>query len=105
MRGKRYVLLEFYNSHVLNEDRINMSLLQILQEMAHIVELIIIDDGVDGDIDLNTKGMRIVAEFPDIIDTIAYSCPGTKTRRANIHGISTMIDGGDAIFKILSWGK
>ena len=98
-------MLEFYNSHILYKNGIDMSLLQILQEMAHIVEFIIIDDGVDGDIDLYAKGMRIVAEFPDIIDTIAHSSPGTKTRGANRHGISTMIDGCDAIFKILSWGK
>ena len=73
--------------------------------MAHIVEFIVVDDGIDGDIDLCTKGMGIVAELADIVDTIAYSCTSAKTGGTDIYGIGTMVDGCDAIFKILSRGK
>ena len=69
------------------------------------VKLIIIDNGVDGDIDLSAKRMGVVTELANIIDTIANSCTGAKTGGSDINGIGTMIDGGDAIFKILSRGK
>jgi hypothetical protein len=49
--------------------------------------------------------MGIVAELADIVDTIAYSCTGAIAGGTNIDGIGTVVDGCDAIFKILSWGK
>lgn len=93
------------HSHVLYQNGINTSLRQRLKQPTRGIEFVIIDNGVYRDIDLCTKGMGIVAEFPDIIDTIAYSSTGTKTRCADIDGIGTMIDGRHTIFKILGWGK
>ena len=49
--------------------------------------------------------MGIVAEFADIIDTITHSGTGSETRGTDINGIGTMVDGCDAIFKVLGRGK
>ena len=105
MRGERILLLQFEDGHVLNKDGIGTGLLEILKEAAQIVELVVVDDGVDRDIDLCAEGMGIVAELADIVDTIANRSTGTEARGTDIDGIGTVVDGRHTIFKILGGGK
>ena len=91
--------------HILNQDGISSCIGQISKQLTGGLQLIIVDNGIDGDIDLRTEKMGVIAEFANVVDTIAYRCPGTEARCADIDGICSMIDGSDAIFQILGGGK
>ena len=45
--------------HILNEDGIYPTLLQLLQQLAGSLQLVVVDDGVDGDIDLSLELMGV----------------------------------------------
>ena len=72
-----------------------------MNEALGIFQLIVVDNGIDSDIDLGIKLMGIVAELTDIVNTIACSYTGTKLSGTNIDGISAMVNGRYATLQIL----
>ena len=92
-------------SHVLDEDGIDTSLLQLLNELAGGIEFTIVEDGIDGGVDLHSEGMGIVAELADIADAIAHCCTGSETGSAYIDRIGTVVDSRDATRQILCRGQ
>ena len=93
------------HGHILNQDSIRSRFRQICQQLAGRLQFVIIDNSVDRHIDLRTEGMGIVAEFPDVINTISHSRPCTKAQCTDIDGIGAMVDGCHTIFQILGGGK
>ena len=87
--------------HVLHEQGIDTDLCQTGDKILGGLELILIEDGVDGDIDLRAEAVGVVAQRPDILHTVACSGAGTEMVGTDIHGIGTMADGGKATFEVL----
>ena len=87
--------------HVLHEQRIDTDLCQTGDKILGGLELILIEDGVDGDIDLRAEAVGIVAQRLDILHTVACSGAGTEMVGTDIHGIGAMTDGGKAAFEVL----
>ena len=92
---------EFQHRHVLNEEGIYTCIPQVEKQPARILQFVVVENGIDRDIDLNPKWMGIAAQPTDVFDTIASRRPGSKTRSSYIYGICTMVDSRDATFKIL----
>lgn len=72
-----------------------------MDELAGCLELVVVDDGVDGDVDLGTILMGIAAERTDVVDAVACRHTGAKLLGTDIDGIGTMVDGCDAALQIL----
>jgi len=72
-----------------------------MQQQTGVVQFVVIDNGVDRDLDLRSKLMGIMAKRTDVVNTVACCRPGTETRCTNINGIGTMVNGRDATFQIL----
>ena len=89
------------NGHVLNEDGVNTGIRQFGKQLTGCFQLIVVYDGVDGDIDLRRKLMGVKTELADVVDGIACRHAGTEARRADIDGVGTMIDGCQATLQIL----
>ena len=87
--------------HVLNEDGIDACLCQLVEQAAGVVELIVVDDGVDGDVDLDAVGTGIVAELADVVDAVAGGGTGTEALGTDVDGVGTVVNGGYATFQVL----
>ena len=96
MRGARCK-----QSHILHEDGIYPTLLQLLQEAARVLQFVVVDDGVDGDVDLSPKLVGIAAKFGNVGYAVARRRSGAKALGTDIHSIGTVIDSGDAALQIL----
>ena len=88
-------------SHILNENSIDTNLGELVEQAVGVVQLLVVDDGIDGDVDLGPKRMGKAAEFGNIGHAVARSSARTKSRSADVDGIRTVIDGGFAAFQVL----
>ena len=69
---------QLYSSHVLNQERVDLSLGQLLHELISLVDLILIDERVDRDIHTDTIAMGIVTESANVVDAVARRHTGAK---------------------------
>ena len=74
--------------HILYEDSIYTSFLQLTDDTSDSLYLVIVNDGIQRDIDLSTKKMSITAQLSYILDTIPCCGTCTETRRTDIYGVS-----------------
>ena len=89
------------DGHILHQDGIHTSLAQFAQQLAGGIQFLVIDNGIDGDIDLRAEAMGIVTKLTNIIDAVAYSCSRSKTGSTDIDCISPMVYGSYATGQIL----
>ena len=101
MNGETQFLRHLTHPHILHQNSIHLCLGQLLQQRPRIGQFIIIDNGIDRDIDTGAILMGILAERADIVHTIAHGSTRTKARSPDIHGISPMVDGSNATLQIL----
>ena len=88
----------------MHKDGIDTYLSQLLKQLAHILEFIIVEDGVHRYIDFGTKGVRIVTETADVIDCITNGSTRPKTGGSYIDSVGTVVNGRNAALKILCRG-
>ena len=79
------------SSHILYQERVDLSLSQLLHELVGLVDLILIDERVDRDIHTDTISVSIVTELVNVVDTVSGSHTGAEVQRTDIDGIGTMI--------------
>ena len=91
---------KFHQGHVLNKNGIHTCVAERLQQVSDLVEFMLIDDGVDRDIDPGAEAMGILAQRLDVADAVAGGSPGTKLRGTDIDGIGTMVNGSHATFQV-----
>ena len=72
-----------------------------MQKLTGVINLIIIEDSIDGHIDLHTKGTGILAELSDIVDTVACRRTRSEARGSDIDGVGAMVDGRHAASQVL----
>ena len=101
MRSERTIIHQLKNGHILHQYGIDTSLMQVVQQLAGVVKFIVIEDGVDRHIDLDSKGTGIVAELSYVVNTVACSRTCTEAGGSDINGVGTMVDGRDATRKVL----
>ncbi len=66
------------DGHILDKDGIDTYRLEVLKELPGGIEFIIVENGIDGHIDLDAEGMSVFAELADVVDTVACCRTGTK---------------------------
>ncbi len=91
--------------HVLHEDGIHPDLGKPRDELLRGIELVVIDDGVDGDIHFRPELMGEVAQGTDVADAVACRGARAEVVGADIHGIGTVADGGNAALQVLGRGQ
>ena len=82
-----------HKSHVLHEDGIDAHCGKLVDQCANLLQLTVIDDGVDRHIDLGEKAVGIVTQHPDVVERVACRRTGAILRRTDIDGIGSMVDG------------
>lgn len=92
-------------SEVLDEDGIGSGGGDVEAQLCCFVEFVVMEQGIDSDINLGIKLMGIVTKCSNILYTIICCCPGTKTCGTDVHSISTMVDSSNAAFEVFGRGK
>ena len=91
MEGHRKVHLQ--QCHILHDEGIHPHTAQFLSQLAHLIEFVVKEDGVERDIDLHAIDMGKVHDRLYVTDAVARSSTGSKTRSTHIDGISTVQNG------------
>ena len=89
------------DSHILNQYGIHPGLVKLVYQTLGSLQLVIIENGVDGDEHFHPKPVGIRTELADVVNAIARRCTGTKARRTDIDGISTVVDSSKTALQIL----
>ena len=84
---------ETKQGHILYQDSIYPSLLELLKKLLGGRELVVINQRIDGNINTRLKLMSILTKLSDVVNAIAYGSTGSETRSTDIDGICAMIDG------------
>ena len=100
---ERLTVHKLQQAHILHQDGVNAYPGQLINQFLRLVELMIVNDGVERNINFGTKLMSIITKLANIVDAVAYGCTGAKLGRTDINGIGTMIDGSYAASQILGW--
>ena len=89
------------DSHILNQDGIHPGFVKLVYQTPGSLQLVIIDNGVDGDKNLHPELVGIRTELADVVNAVARRCPGTKARCPDIDGICTVVDSSETTLQIL----
>ena len=85
----------------MNKNSIDANFGEFVEQAAGILQFIVVDDGVNGDVDLSRVLMGIAAKFGNIGHAVTSRSTCAKARCTNIYSVGTMIDGGLATLQIL----
>ena len=96
-----FLISQLQQCHILNQDGIGTSILQVEKKTTSSLQFMIVENGVDRDINSHTVTMRILAKLADVIGTVAYGSTSTKLTGTNIDGIGAMVDSSHAALQVL----
>ena len=82
--------------HILHYQRIDSYGVKLGDELPHRFKLVVVNNSIDCSINFRAEEMRVLYEALDVGERVAGFSPGAESRRADIHGIGTAVDGGDA---------
>ena len=88
-------------SHILHDERIGTGFVDLVGQPPGLLQLMIMQQGVEGDKDLGTEAMGVARQRFDIFDGVARRTAGAKGRAAHVDGIGAMVDGFDAVGEVL----
>ena len=95
----------FSKSHVLHEHSIDPSPVQLFEQDFHVVNFIVVNNGVNGEIHLDTELVGISAQFLYVRDRISGSGPCPKHFSTNIHGVCPMVDSRHSTLQVFCRSK
>ena len=90
---------------VLHDEGIDTEAVEVPDETFGGGELVVVEDGVDSDVDADTEGVGIFHQVADVVERIAGGGTGTEARSTDIDGIGTMVNGGNATGKVPRWSE
>ena len=87
--------------HILHDERIGTGFVDLVGQPPGLLQLMIVQQGVEGDKDLGAETVGVTCQRLDILDGVACRTAGAKGRAAHVDGIGTMVDGFDAVGEVL----
>ena len=107
---QRYVGLQLFlaslqQSHILNQQSIDLSFFQFANKLQHIVHLVVVDDSIHRYMYLCTKLMGIIAQRCYVFYTIASRLPCAKLSCTDIYGICTVVYCCYSTSQVLGWSQ
>ena len=92
--------VELQQAHVLDDERVGAGLVQLPGELARRLQLVVAQDGVEGDEDACVKAVRVARQPLDVGQRVAGAGTGAETGAANVDGVGAVVDGFDADVRI-----
>ena len=89
----------------MHQNGIDVSVSQFGQQLSRIVELVVVDNGVDRHVDLRLELVGIVAQSGNVVDAVACRSTGAEALCPDVDGIGAVINGRYATLQILGWSQ
>ena len=102
MKGQSWIHCQ--DSHVLNQNGINACISQVGQELASGRQLIVVENGVDGNVDLGLKLVGIETELANVGYAVACGSPRPKAVSPNVDCVCTVVNGRNSTLQIAGGG-
>ncbi len=87
--------------HILHDERIGTRFIDLVGQAPGLLQLVIVQQSVEGDKDLGAETVGVARQRFDILDGVARRTAGAKGRAAHVDGIGAMVDGFDAVGEVL----
>ena len=85
--------VQFQHAQVLHDQRIHARVVQLVDQRARRLQLVVVQDGVDGGEHPRMVAAGELHQLGDLADLVAGIVPRTKARPADVDGIGPMQDG------------
>jgi hypothetical protein len=92
--------VEFYRGEVhpcerkvLHDEGIYTDFVELMNEVFNALELMVVDDGVERDVNLCSIGVGVFAQAFDVGERIACRGASAILRSSDVNGISSVVDG------------
>ncbi len=85
--------IQLHDAHVLHDQRIDADLVQLVDQRPRGFQLVVMQDGVDGDEHPCMKQMGEFHQLGNVRHVVLGVVPRTEARAADIHRIGAMQDG------------
>ncbi len=93
--------VERQQPHVLHDQRIGPRFIDLVGQPPGLLQLVIVQQGVEGDEDLGAEAVGMARQRFDILYAVARRTAGAKGGAAHVDGVGTVIDGFDAVGEVL----
>ena len=91
--------------HVLHDQRIGPRLVDLMGQAPGLLQLMVVQQGVEGDEHLGAEAVGVAGQGLDVLDAVARRAAGTEGGAAHVDGIGAMVDGFDAIGEVPGRGQ
>ncbi len=88
--------VDFQQAHVLDDQRVGTGVVHLPGHLARGLQLVVAQDGVQGDEDAAVEAVRVLHQALDVADVVARTGARAKGRAADVDGIGAVVDGFDA---------
>ncbi|MOA02785.1 hypothetical protein D3C78_1222550 [compost metagenome] len=85
--------IQFEDAHVLDDQRIHAGVVQLVDQLARRLQLVVMQDGVDSGEHPRMVAMGEFHQLGDIRHLVAGVVPCPEARTTDVHGIGPMQDG------------
>ncbi|MNP26036.1 hypothetical protein D3C76_1188700 [compost metagenome] len=85
--------IQLHHPQVLDDQRIDTGIVQLVDQLARRLQLVVVEDGVDGGEHPRVITMGELHQGGDVAYLIAGVVPRTEARAADVDGIGPMQDG------------
>ena len=93
--------VHFQQSEILHNDGVGAQLVQLYNQLAGILQFVVIQQRIDGNIEFGAIQMGIAGQLFQIFQPVAGSLTGAETGRTDVQGICPVVDGNLATVQIL----
>ena len=101
--NRRQVHLQY--AHVLNQYGVSPGFIKAVYQRLGLPQLVIVDDGVDRDVDPCAVDVGVPAKLCNVIDTVSRCGACSKTLGADVNGIRPMVYRGHAAGQVFCRSK
>ena len=97
--------IHLHDAHVLHNDGIDTGMIEVAYHLPHVIQLVIIDYGIDRHIDLGVINVCKCGQLTDVVYRVGRCHPCPMRRSAYIDGICTVAYGFDAAHLVACRGE
>ena len=97
--------IERQQPHVLHDQRIGPCLVDLMGQAPGLLQLVVVQQGIEGDEDLGAEAVGMARQRLDVLEAVACCAAGTEGGAPHVDGVGAVVDGLDAIGKVLGRGQ
>ena len=90
---------------ILGDEGVHMDGGEVVDECLRGGQFLVVEEGVDGDVDACAEEVGVVHELSDVPDAVAGSSTCSEAGSSDVHGVCSVADGFETAFQVAGGGK